>query len=368
MKPIIIYIEDEFDMFGDRNQKRDSLCYFLRSHYNCEVFSYINEIYFQEDKFRLEKYAKRILLAIVKERLRCQELIKNIRNFCASFPIIVIPDPDFREANNIANQTFVRFFNYTDPNLLKYIEGLVLEQRQSSLDWLGSDSGEDMFAQLEKAHENYFSPDYMLDVPTDYNHHAVAQALRIKLLQDPVLVKTEFEDTFVCHKKKQTNNYSTSHIYSEEKRRISNLTREEKSDLFDSFQETMGYTKEGLRTRASFGDQVGSFAIDPITLEKSIFNGGIGHHDAKEQLVKKIIMIECYSRGVQYLGWEEEMKCSSRIVKGLVFYGILDFHTPFLVLMDYDSIEKDVLKKIIPIIENELKLIVVSFYGELIVG
>ncbi len=379
-KPIVAYIESDHSgsLSGD-NHNRDALSYFLREHCGCGVVPYRYDCDFEEDLPRLKKYSdcRQLILVIVKqeEYLDQHEKVLQLvrKQLSATLPVVVIPDGwgDKRFGGSPDDKS-VYVFDHTDTGLVELVNRFVAEWKPPC-NWLGAETAEDqatLMAQLENAyHKHYLGDDNegMFGTP-DHNHMIVAEALRIRLL--PVeFLKAEFDDTI--EEVRRVFASAKSSVYKREVAKIRKMTDEERKAFSHALQRARGYEPaEGggvYVTRASCGNNVNGFAIDPVTLETLItFRFGM-HHMAGDMLAERIKAIEALrNRRNRYeLEDDAERECRWRLITGLIFSEIDGFATPLLQLYTGEADEEQV-HKVVHFLREQQKFIPVNHDGQLI--
>lgn len=380
-KPVIVYIESNYNGYSDDNPDRGALSYFLREHCGCEVILYDNDYYFDEEKSRLKKLAdsNMLILVMVKQEEYSEqhkEIIVKVRDgLSKTLPIVVIPDGFGEERfNGDPADSLVYVHDHTDAELITLINRLVSEWKPP-LNWLGAETPEDqaiLLQQLENAYRKHYiddDSDRMFGTP-DHNHQVVAEALRIRLLPAS-LIKTEFDDTI--ERKVRVFASAKTSVYKKEVNRIRRMTDDERKEFDHRLMRARGYEPaEGggvFVTRATCGNGVNGFAIDPVTLENLTTHRFGEHHLAKDMLARRIVAIEALrNHKHRYeLDHDDELKCQWRLMSGLIFSEIDGFTTPILCLYREDADNEEV-KKVASFLMREQKFIPVTPDGHLIEG
>jgi len=379
-KPIVAYIEsDSSGVWNDENPNRDALSYFLRERCGCEVISYYNGYYFEEDLARLKRYADYGVLALVivkqeeysDQHQRIIELVR--KDISVGLPIVVIPKGwGDKRFDGSSDDELVYAFDYDNGGLIELIDNFVASWGPPS-DWLRAETRENqaiLMSQLEMAYRKHYLGDndeLALGVP-DYNGQIVAEALRIRLLPSQLL-KAEFDDTI----EEVSRDFITTErkVYEEEVSRIRAMSDAERTDFNHLLMRARGYEPaEGggiYVRRVGCGGGVNGFAIDPVTMETLITRRLGEHHMAKDKLSRRVQSIEGLQTGVGIYGLTEEgyRECCWRIISGLIFSDIEGFFTPILQLHREDVEEED-LKKAAGYIRGGQKFIPVTSDGYLI--
>lgn len=381
-KPIVVYIEsDSVSSFSDDNPNRDALSYFLREHCGCEVVQYRYDHDFVEDMPRLKKYSDchRLILVIVKQEEYSEQHEKVFQlvrgELSANLPVVVIPD-GWGEKRFVGSpdDKSVYAFDHTDTGFVELVNRFVAEWKPPH-NWLGAETEEDqatLMAQLENAYRKHYLDDEndgMLGTP-DHNHMIVAEALRIKLL--PVeFLKAEFDDTI--EEVPRVFVPTQPSIYKKELKKIRKLSGEERKSFEHALMRARGHEPaEGggvFVTRASCGNNINGFAIDPVTLETLItFRFGM-HHMAGDMLAERIKAIEALrNRKNRYdLDEDKERECRWRLITGLIFSEIDGFETPLLQLYTGEADEKQI-RQVVRFLHKQQKFIPVDHDGQLIEG
>jgi len=376
-KPLIAYIESDHNSFSDDNPDRGALSYFLREHCGCEVVLYDNDYYFEEDINRLKRDAESgVLILIIAKQERYSDQHKGIiarvrKEFSKTLPIVVIPEGwgDERFTGD-PSDTSVYVFDHTDVELTKLVENLTTAWKPP-VSWLGAETREDqaiLMSQLENAYRKHYlddDNDGMFGTP-DHNHQIVAEALRIKLL--PVeFLKAEFDDTL--EKDDRVFVASEPSVYEKEVVRVRTMTDEERKEFDHRLMRARGYEPaEGggvFVTRATCGNGVNGFAIDPVTLENLTTHRFGEHHLAKDMLARRIERIEVLRN--RKLSEDDEHECHWRLMSGLIFSEIDGFTTPILCLYRKGA-DDDGIKRVASFLKKEQMFIPVTPDGQLIEG
>lgn len=379
-KPIVAYIEsDHSGSFSDNNPNRDALSYFLREHCGCEVVQYRYDCDFQEDLPRLKKYSdcRQLILVIVKQEEyseQHEQVLQLVRGkLSATLPVVVIPDGwGDKRFGGSPDDNLVCVFDHTDAGLIELVNRLVAEWKPP-YNWLGAETADDqatLMAQLENAyHKHYLGDDNegMLGTP-DHNHMIVAEALRIRLLPAEFL-KPEFDDTI--EEVRRVFASAKSSVYKREVVKIRKMTDEERKAFSHALQRARGYEPaEGggvYVTRASCGNNVNGFAIDPVTLETHITYRFGEHHLCADMLARRIVAIEALRnrKNCYELDDEKERECRWRLITGLIFSEIDGFATPLLQLYTRETDEEQI-HKVVRFLREQQKFIPVNHDGQLI--
>jgi hypothetical protein len=382
-KPNIIYIESASWNMRPGNPYRDALSYFLRQHCGCEVSIYDYDTGFDKDFANAEQNLKngRLICVIVKQEeyddvhMRVIEKVRS--GLSKTLPIVVIPAGWEKRFKPSAEYPLVYAYNYADAELVDLIKRLVA-QWKPGLNWLGAQTTQEqstLLDQLENAYRsNYLGDDNegMAGTP-DRNHMIVAEALRLKLLPS-TLIKAEFDDTLVRRTSLSISDVAEQtkpSVYLDELEKIRVMSDERRMEFDHELHRAMGQEPApggGVYvTRASKGDNVQGFAIDPVTLETSISTGYGFHADAKDLLGYRIEMIDALSKGGNKAEPKEEDRYQSRgrIVEGLIFLGIKGFTTP-IVRLYADGEDGETIKRIAHFLLGERRLIPVDYDGKLV--
>lgn len=378
-KPIVAYIENsDSGIFVNGNHYRDALCYFLRENCGCEVVQYENNYEFKEDLHRLKKYSacRQLILVIVKQEVfsdQHEQILQLVRcQLCTNIPVVVIPDRWIDEPfNGSPDDNWVYAFDYTDSDLVELVDRLVTEWKPSH-NWFGAETAEDqvtLMAQLENAYRKHYLSDGnkgMLGTP-DRNHIIVAEALRVRLLPAEFL-KAEFDDTIEAVPLALASIKPS--VYKQEEAKIRKMTDEERKALSHALLRERGYepTENGgvYVTRASCGESVNGFAIDPVTLETHITYRFGEHHLCGDILALRINAIEALQNCKQpyALDYEKEQECRWRLITGLIFSEINGFTIPLLQLYTSDADEEQI-RKVVHFLQKLQKFILVDHDGNL---
>ena len=380
-KPIVAYIaSDNSGSFGDDNPNRDALIYFLREHCGCEVVQYRDNCDFSEDLPRLKRYSdcRQIILMIVKQEEysdQHERVLQSVRKqLSATLPIVVISHgwSDKRFGGSPENLVFA--FDYIDTGLVELVNRLVAEWKPP-LNWLGAETAEDqatLMAQLENAYRKHYLGDDnegMFGTP-DHNHMIVAEALRLRLL--PVeFLKSEFDDTI--EEVRRAFAPAKSSVYNREVAKIRKMTDKERKTFSHALLRARGYVlaeRGGVYVnRASYGNNVNGFAIDPVTLETSITYRFGQHHLCKDILAQRIRAIEALRnrKHLYELDDDGERECRWRLITGLIFSKIDGFTTPLLQLYIGEA-DSEQVRKIVRFLREQQKFIPVDHKGQLIEG
>lgn len=380
-KPTIAYIESDHNGYSDDNPDRGALSYFLREHCGCEVILYDNDYYFDEERGRLKKLvdSNSLILVIAKQERYSEqhkEIVAKVRDgFSKTLPIVVIPDGFGDERfNGDPADPLVYVYDHTDAELVTLVNRLVAEWKPP-LNWLGAETPEDqaiLLQQLENAYRKHYlddDSDRMLGSP-DHNHQVVAEALRIRLLPSS-LIKAEFDDTI--ERKVRVFVTAQTSVYEKELERIRTMTEDERKEFDHRLMRARGYEPaEGggvFVTRATCGNGVNGFAIDPVTLENLTTHRFGEHHLAKDMLARRIERIEALRnrKNCYELSEDDERKCHWRLMSGLIFSEIDGFTTPILCLYRED-VDDEGVKKVASFLRKEMMFIPVTPDGQLIEG
>ncbi len=377
-RPIVAYIEDENGHWGDDNVWRDALCYFLRERCGCEVISYYSDYDFEKDRSRLKRYAKYglLILVIVKQQDYSEDQHQRViamtrKSLSKKIPIVVLPGlfSENRFASD-SNDALVYAYQHTDTKLVSLVKGLV-SHCSMPIDWLGAETQEDrkiLMTQLESAYaKHYLTGDSngLFGVP-DHNHQIVAEALRIKLLPSE-FIREEFDDAISGEEKEMAS--VDSSVFWAEVDRIRSMTDKERKEFDHTLQRARGW--EPCETggiyvmRASCGDDVRGFAIDPITLETLTTYRFGEHHLVGDKLARRIWAIEMMAGKAS---WADDSKYKRRLITGLIFTDIEGFTTPILQLYSEGRDYSKVFTRVASLLMKEQKFIPVTFDGHLIEG
>lgn len=379
-KPVIAYIESSHSGMSDDNHYRDALSFFLRQHLGCEVIVYDYDRDFEEDIARIEKFSKggQLIVVIVKQQEYDDQhtrIIKKVRDdLSKSLPIVVIPDWRGEERfNGLPDDPLVYTHAHSSPELVELINNLIAAWKPG-LNWLGAQTTEDqaiLMAQLENAYRKHYlddEDDGMLGTP-DRNHQIVAEALRLKLLPS-ICLKAEFDDTI----ERKTRVFVTAEpsVYQKEVEKIKAMTDDERKEFDHSLDRARGHMPaEGggvYVTRASCGENVNGFAIDPVTLETYVTRRFGEHHMAKDMLAHRVEVIEELKKGRNGSAPEDEdaeYRVKWRIMAGLIFSEIDGFTTPILRLYKEHGDNEEDSKKVVAFLLREQRFIPVDFDGKL---
>ena len=381
-KPIIAYIEsDRSRSLSDDNPNRDALSYFLREHCGCEVVQYRYDCDFQEDLPRLKKYSDchQLILVIVKQEEysdQHKQVLQLVRGkLSATLPVVVIPDGwGDKRFGNSSDDNSVHVFDHTDTELVELVNRLVAEWKPP-YNWLGAETAEDqatLTAQLENAYRKHYLGDDnegMFGTP-DHNHMIIAEALRLRLLPAEFL-KSEFDDTI--EEVRRVFASTKSSVYKREVAKIRKMTDEERKAFSHTLQRARGYEPaEGggvYVTRASCGNNVNGFAIDPVTLETHITYRFGEHHLCGDMLARRIQAIEALRnrKHLYELDDEKERECRWRLITGLIFSEIDGFATSLLQLYTGEADKKQI-RQVVRFLHKQQKFIPVDHDGQLIEG
>ncbi|MFA6273593.1 MAG: hypothetical protein WC662_00330 [Candidatus Paceibacterota bacterium] len=227
-------------------------------------------------------------------------------------------------------------------------------KKHRQVNWLGAETKRDqaiIMVQLRKAYQNNYlleNEEEMLGIP-DFNGQIVAEALRIHLLSDPILVKAEFDDAIKGEEEKQVP--IPLSVYEQETKKLQSMTKEEIYSL-----ETLMLREEGYeRDRGSSclikidtcSNNIKGFAIDTqsfVTLTTSDYGM---HYYASEELAWKIYQ------------WSSH----HNIVGGLIVHKVGGFTTPILRLFNHPlatSCSEEQSKAIAEFIKKEGKYLLVD--------
>lgn len=380
-KPIVAYVEsDHRESFCDTNPNRDALSYFLGEHCGCEVVRYEHDYAFQEDLPWLKKYSdcSQLILVIVKQEECAEQHVQVLRlvheRLSTTLPVVVIPDCWSGERfYHSPDNNSVYVFGHTDTGLVDLVDRLVAGWK-SPYSWCGVETVEDqatLLTQLENAYRTQCvgSDEGMFGIP-DQNHMVIAEALRLRLL--PVaFLKSEFDNTIEGVRRVFVS--AESSIYNREVAKIRNMTDGERKAFSCALQRAMGYepTENGgvCVTRASCGDNVNGFAIDPVTLETHITYHFGEHYLCGDILARRIAVIEALrNRKNRYdLDEDEERECRRRLLTGLILSKIVGFRTPILQLCTREADEEQI-RKAVCFIRKQQKFIPVHYDGQLVMG
>ncbi|MDO8590522.1 MAG: hypothetical protein Q7R65_00930 [bacterium] len=353
----------------------------MREHCGCEVILYDNDYYFDEERGRLKKLvdSNSLILVIAKQERYSEqhkEIVAKVRDgFSKTLPIVVIPDGFGDERfNGDPADPLVYVYDHTDAELVTLVNRLVAEWKPP-LNWLGAETPEDqaiLLQQLENAYRKHYlddDSDRMLGSP-DHNHQVVAEALRIRLLPSS-LIKAEFDDTI--ERKVRVFVTAQTSVYEKELERIRTMTEDERKEFDHRLMRARGYEPaEGggvFVTRATCGNGVNGFAIDPVTLENLTTHRFGEHHLAKDMLARRIERIEALRnrKNCYELSEDDERKCHWRLMSGLIFSEIDGFTTPILCLYRED-VDDEGVKKVASFLRKEMMFIPVTPDGQLIEG
>lgn len=379
-KPIVVYIENTSsrDIYDD-NPNCDALSYFLREHCDCEVVQYRDDFDFEEDLARLKKYSecRQLILVIVKQEEysdQHEKVLQLVRTqLCISLPVVVIPDGwGEKRFSGSSDDSSVYAFNHTDIGLVKLVKRLITEWKPP-YNWLGAETMEDqttLMAQLENAYRKHYLGDdneRMFGSP-DHDHMIIAEALRIRLLPSGFL-KEEFDDTI--EEVPRAFAPVEFSVYKREVAKIRKMTGEKRKAFSHTLMRARGYepSESGgvYVTRASCGDNVNGFAIDPVTLETLItFRFGM-HHMVGDMLARRIQAIEALRnhKHLYELDDDEERGCRWRLITGLIFSEIDGFTTPLLQLYTGEAGKKQI-RRVVRFLREQQKFIPVDHDGQLI--
>ena len=198
----------------------------------------------------------------------------------------------------------------------------------------------------------------------------IAEALRLRLLPAEFL-KSEFDDTI--EEVRRVFASAKSSVYKREVAKIRKMTDEERKAFSHALQRARGRGYEPAEgggvyvTRASCGNNVNGFAIDPVTLETHITYRFGEHHLCGDILARRIEAIEALrNRKNRYeLDDDKERECRWRLITGLIFSEIDGFATPMLQLYTGEADEKEI-RKVVRFLREQQKFIPVNHDGQLI--
>jgi hypothetical protein len=266
-------------------------------------------------------------------------------------------------------------FSHVDPELTQLVLSLIAEWKPQLNDWLGAETREDegiLISQLENAYRvNYLgdNEDGMFGVP-DHNHMIVAEALRIKLLPS-ACIKAEFDDTIPTFVR-QFDVVQTS-TYRKELKRIRKMTDEQRTAFNHTLMRIRGHEPaEGggvYVQRASCGDKVSGFAIDPVSLETMfVYQFGL-HHAVGEMLADRIRNIDALVKRKRFgdMTEDEERDCRWRLITGLIFAEVDGFTTPILQLYGMEN-DPGHLARVARFLKDQQKFIPVDYEGKIMEG
>jgi len=372
--PLVAYIEDDHGDFTNENHDRAALTYFLREMCGCEVALYDYVDYFKEDLPRLKKAADRLILVIVKQGHfdDHDEIITMVRRLSKKVPVVVIPQWNADEEFTGNPGALVYAFQHRDEGLIDLVRHLTAEWKPP-LDWLGGETVTDkaiMASQLEQAYRVHHpgEDDEGSFAPQDPNGSVVAEALRIKLLGSQ-FVASEFDDTLRSGRGGKVFRPTTA--YEEESARVRGMNETERRTLHDALLRARGREPMPggghIVLRASSGDNVAGFAIDPVTLETLTTSEFGLHHHVRAMLANRLERIEDYrTPGGAFMG-----ECEHRIVTGLIFSKIPGFKTPLLQIHTNEggeAVEEETLRKITRFLKKQRQFIPITSDGQLIEG
>lgn len=381
-KPVVAYIEsDSSGSLSDDNPSRDALSYFLREHCGCEVIQYRYDHDFKEDLSRLKKYSdcRQLILVIVKQEEysdQHEQVLQLVRGqLSATLPVVVLPDGwGEKRFGGSSDDKSVYVFDHTDTELVELVNRLTTEWKPPN-NWLGAETAEDqatLMAQLENAYRKHYLDDDegMFGTP-DHNHMIVAEALRIKLLPASLL-KAEFDDTI--EEVPRVFAPAQPSAYKKELEKIRKMSGEARTAFEHALMRARGHEPaEGggvFVRRASCGDNINGFAIDPVTLETLITYRFGMHHMTGDMLARRIEAIEALRnrKGRHGLTDDEERECRWRLVTGLIFSKIDGFATPILQLYTGHEAEPKDVRKVTRFLKEQQTFIPVDHDGQLIEG
>lgn len=374
-KPIIVYIDDDDDGFfngQDENPERDGLSYFLRENCQCEVINYNDQREFENNLLTLKRYFyfQQLILIIIKQEKYCTQhldLINLIRQeISTNLPIVIIPNFHSDERFSESNASLIYAFFYEDEKLTKLVNDLKIGWQKPD-DWLGADTRKDqllLMYNLENAYRQHYFDDNMLGVP-DYNHMVVAEALRLKSLPSSHL-KAEFDDT-ICNLS-FFNLKTESSSYQQEIKKIRAMSDDEKHNLIIKIMAIRGYRADEngwIVERATCGQQVNGFAIDPTTLETLITIRPGMHHNAGYLLSRRIRVIEEIKDQKNYYTRTDQNIFERRLITGLIYLIVPGFKMPFLQLNEQGANPVS-LQKIMPLLRRQQNFIILDCDGSLL--
>jgi hypothetical protein len=235
-------------------------------------------------------------------------------------------------------------------------------QWQPKFNWFGADSFEEqelLLEQLQTAYKkNYFDDnEAALLCAVDYNHQAVTEAIRIRLLP-PELIKIEFDETIA----ELPISFAAvaNNVYENELEIFRNMAIKKRSGLMTQL------LSSRREDNVSLGSLVKGFAIDVVTSEFSIASGFGMHNMAGKRLV-------CRLETVAYLIKDhtdrrpDNSRVWDRIISGLIFLEVPGFETPILFLQGCSRlVDRENTKLAGEIIRRQRKFIPVTTEGELI--
>lgn len=380
IRPIIAYIEPRSKgVYDDNNPDRDALQYFLREQgYEVIVYDYFHN--FEGDIATLKKYhkANQLLLVLVCQSKYMDDHDKTIslvrKELSAEMPIVIFPEGFQERFQENQCDPFTHIFDHTDAELTEYISYLNLRWEPPT-NAFGVETTADrniLLSQLETAYTKHYlqhDDERMFGTP-DFNHSVVAEALRIRLLPSAVL-KEEFDDTF--EEDHRVFSPSKPSVYLQELRRVTKMTVEERTRFDHTLSQAMGREPVeggGVRvTRASFGNTVNGFAIDPLTLETFTTHRFGEHNMAGDVLVRRIHNIEALRKRKSRwdMSDDEERSCRWRIITGLIFSEIDGFETPILQLYVYEK-NKNHVRRVARFLKEQQIFIPVTPDGKILGG
>jgi len=374
-KPVVIYVEESTDRFGNGNIDKQTLDSYFKNESGVDVVSYENFWRLEADYQRVARLMKQEILALiifkesrwdndhcsnlafVRSKISDKVLVWLQREYISDFP--------FKNKDNDRNILYGK-----DEEILKKINEH-LKNWQVPDTWLGVESEYEerlLMERLEKAYDRWHDEENLLAAP-DYNHKVVAEALRLRLLPSEFIGEHlgEFDQDVLL----SIQGLVISPNFDLEVEKIRQIDNEQR----DSFLELLS-KRRNSPDGISWGRNVMGFAIDPLTLEVEINNNYGQHAYATDHLSYRLDRIANLSgKYLHHDGfcqdalYDYRSYCLSRILPGLIFKKIEGFETPILKLFTKQScVSEEYLNKALRHLMQKKKYIPVNTRGEILDG
>lgn len=385
LKPILVVVADKHhdSMSRQENPERLAIIYNCQTELDCEVISDYTSTYALIQPEVLEKLTQLIqqerLVAIIVTQGEydsdTERMIAKIRELgIGQTPIFVLVKPYSREETIELGQhdNFFAFRN-TDIYEAEFWDKInaTIEITKQKLA-LKAEADNLSLRHLRQAYDHNYNDDNML-CGQDDNTKSVVEMMRLRLMQDPQLVKQEFDDAIrtknpFCDF--QDLEEISLDVYQSELEKIANLDDKGRDALDNEVTIAMGHERcrDGgiLVRRIGLGDCYG-FAYDPQTNGLMLVNDFGLHGYTKKFLAERISRIDGIKRRDFFAAYDEKYDIENRFISGLIVR-VESLKTPLLLMHSCHGVSDEYMDLAIEFFKRQRRFIVVFHDMRLIPG
>ncbi|KKU81153.1 MAG: hypothetical protein UY09_C0045G0013 [Parcubacteria group bacterium GW2011_GWA2_47_8] len=327
--------------------------YLLQKDYQCEVVILESEWDIRENARQIKKIKQLgcLLLVLVQKdhspypdseehHRECFENVIRIfrRTIDEITPVYGIVDREYPGQTLIKDLPNIQLFTGRESEVFaairKQLSGFRITPQSPEVhrNPFGAETLEDValtMNHLEIAYQQTHTEDEMLAIPCS-NEAIALQAIRMRIIPSEFF-SDEFDKTLRLPPSKEEIDQAQLLQEFDKLRQYSLKDREKLKDALLQSTGRVRSERDGiLATRATLGDHISGFAIDPLTLLYYETRGFGAHQIAASQLSDQLFWIEELRArpGISDISWYH----NPRIIQGMIYREINDFQTPILQL------------------------------------